>query len=84
MLTFPATVTLANQLGCSIQPLSSVTMQSAAYCLIETTQVQVLQPFYSQGYASALDGAMVFTLKDIVINNESNSPYGTFKIDIFD
>jgi len=33
---------------------------------------------------SALDGALVFTLKDVLINNESNSPYGTFKIEIFD
>jgi len=47
MLTFPQTVTLASQLGCTIQPMSSVTMQNTASCMIDMSQVQIVQPFYA-------------------------------------
>jgi hypothetical protein len=30
------------------------------------------------------DGMLAFTLKDILVNEESNSRYGTFIVEIFD
>lgn len=84
IITFPSTVTLTSQLGCSVIPLSTLNMQSAAYCAIYGNQVQIQQPFYSIGYYPVQDGTLIFTLKNIIINGETNSAFGTFRVEIND
>lgn len=36
------------------------------------------------GYNPSTDGNIKFTIKDVLVNSESNSMYGNFRLDIFD
>jgi hypothetical protein len=42
-------------------------------------------PFaFSNGYYPVQDGQLSFTLRDILVNGETNSAYGTFIVEIHD
>jgi hypothetical protein len=63
---------------------STLTIQPTAYCLIDGNQVYIQQPFYSNGYYPLQDGQLAFTLKNILVNGETNSLYGSFFVQIYD
>jgi hypothetical protein len=46
--------------------------------------VKLFEAFNPQGYNPESDGPLAFTLNNVLLNNESNGPYGDFKVEIFD
>jgi hypothetical protein len=59
-------------------------MSSSVFCTVIGNYVQISQPFSSIGYSPLQDGSLMFSLNNIIVNSESNSPYGEFRVDIFD
>lgn len=52
--------------------------------MISNNQITVVDIFFSQGYSPQQDGPLVFTFVNVAANIESNSQYGTFKIELYD
>ncbi len=46
--------------------------------------MKIFKAFYPQGYNPDSDGPLAFTLNNVLLNNESNGPYGNFKVDMYD
>jgi hypothetical protein len=71
-------------MACSIKVTSLVSLIFNPICQISGNLVKIYDAFNPQGYNPESDGPLAFTLTNILVNNESNGPYGDFKVEMYD